>query len=624
MKPLLQHDLLDRATLNPAAARRPPLFGSPWAGLLLVGLAFVAAAALSWRKWPDIQIDFGLQLYLPWQISSGGVLYRDLHYLPGGPLSQHFNALLFKLFGTSFLTLVWANLILAATLLLLLYRAFLASTDVWTATFSGLALVLVFAFSHYGELGNYNYITPYCHEVVHGLLLSIVGVALLSTWLRGGPLWLAGAAGLCAGLVFLPKPEVFGAFAACSTAAFLLALAVKTRRGPVLRSLAAFILAALAPLLSFLLYFHQFESWRQSFRSVAFAWWPLLATSVQHGVFYQWCMGLDRPILHLGLMFLHFFVVLLLLGICAFLFRQRMNPSRLWPLVCAAPVLALASRFDWTDCGRSLPLLNLLLCAWLLTQYLRSPSEKVLAFPLLWSIFALTLLAKLGLFCRIWHYGFALAMPAFVSAVYLLHWQVPSWLEGYGVRRRLYRGTIGAVLLLGFALLFAQSLLSYRHKTFPVGRGRDLILTRQPASNPAGAAIQSTLGWLTANSAPGATLAVLPEGIMLNYLSRHSNPTHYFTWMLPELEVFGAANMFAAFKQSSPDFVLILPRDVAEYGMKPFGHEERFGQALMEWVRRNYEPVFPQAQGQVQDPRLASALLRKKRAEEILPLPGAL
>ena len=67
-------------------------------------LAFVSVAALTWRKWPDLINDFGIQLYIPWRLENGAVLYRDLYYLAGGPLSQYYHAALFKIFAASFLT----------------------------------------------------------------------------------------------------------------------------------------------------------------------------------------------------------------------------------------------------------------------------------------------------------------------------------------------------------------------------------------------------------------------------------------------------------------------------------------------------------------------------------------
>src|SRR3989337_197721 len=77
-----------------------------WLGPALLVVAFVALAWWSWRKWPDLQYDFGNQLYLPWRLSEGQVLYADIDYKEG-PLSQYLNALLFLLFGVSFTTLIW-------------------------------------------------------------------------------------------------------------------------------------------------------------------------------------------------------------------------------------------------------------------------------------------------------------------------------------------------------------------------------------------------------------------------------------------------------------------------------------------------------------------------------------
>lgn len=57
-----------------------------FAGPVLIGGLFVLLAAFSWRKWPDFFVDFGVQLYIPWRIDEGAVLYRDLFYMSGGPL----------------------------------------------------------------------------------------------------------------------------------------------------------------------------------------------------------------------------------------------------------------------------------------------------------------------------------------------------------------------------------------------------------------------------------------------------------------------------------------------------------------------------------------------------------
>src|SRR5687767_3427150 len=59
------------------------------AGPALLALLFVGLVAWSWRKWGDVFVDFGHEVYIPWQLSEGRVLYRDIAYFMG-PLSQYF------------------------------------------------------------------------------------------------------------------------------------------------------------------------------------------------------------------------------------------------------------------------------------------------------------------------------------------------------------------------------------------------------------------------------------------------------------------------------------------------------------------------------------------------------
>jgi hypothetical protein len=66
-------------------SNRPEL--RPVLTLALQGLLLVASASylawLSWGQWCDPLIDFGVQLYLPWRVAEGEILYRDLDYYPG-------------------------------------------------------------------------------------------------------------------------------------------------------------------------------------------------------------------------------------------------------------------------------------------------------------------------------------------------------------------------------------------------------------------------------------------------------------------------------------------------------------------------------------------------------------
>ena len=309
-----------------------PARHSFWVGFAILLLAFVAGAVLSWRKWTDPLIDFGVQLYLPERLASGDVLYRDVMYLTGGPLSQYYHALLFRIFGASFLTLIVSNLAITAGMVVLIYRLFRAAADTGTAAVMGVGIILIFAFGQLIDMGNYSYAAPYSHEALHGLALSILTVSLLAGWLeaRRPPILLG--AGFCFGLVFLTKPDIFMALAICVAATFALGWFRPRRTGSLLKSLAVFWSAVLIPLLVCFFLFWQAESWRPSLQAVAGAWQPLLAASVAGNPYYQWCLGLDSPWLNLMKSAVYFLVVSGIVVLFAFLFRRIsfFSPRRIY------------------------------------------------------------------------------------------------------------------------------------------------------------------------------------------------------------------------------------------------------------------------------------------------------
>ena len=570
-----------------------------FAGPALVGVLFILFAALTWRKWPDFLIDFGVQLYVPWRINEGQVLYRDLFYMSGGPLSQYFNALLFKIFGVSFSTLIWANLVFAAGLLVIVYRRFLAVSDALTATTICLGLVTVFIFANYTLIGNYNYIAPYTHDTVHGVLLSILVVGLLYDWVVRPRLRLACLAGLGAGFVFLTKPDIFIALMATAAAAVVIHWVGRRETRVIAKSLAGFAAAFLVPPLFFFLFFLRVEDWRSSVHSVVFGWVPLLATKVPHNPYYARFSGMDHPADHLREMATQFLCAGLLIGAYAIFFRllgrwAALNARWRWLvwLILILPLLVCARWYEWTSCGASLPLWCVTIIACLAWRLRRAPCAPEFAFPLLWTVFALMLTAKMGLLCRVWHYGFALAMPAFSATVYFLTWLLPRLLEErYQAPAKYFRAMFLPVLLLGFTLLWGVSEYMYSFKRQPLGSGGDQIVTFGP-SVAKGDAMKIALDWINRNVPTNATLAVVPTGITLNYLARRVNPTPCLFWDPNLLDVCGQAEMTRRFEAHPPDYVLLVGGSHMEWNFTCFGSDPADGAEVINWIRTNYKGVL--------------------------------
>ena len=175
-----------------------------------------------WGRWPDVLVDFGRELYVPWRLSEGEGLHVDLAWF-NGPLSPQVNGILFRVFGVGFWTLAWANLVWLAVISCTLHRIL---ARVATPLAAGVALcffLAVFACGQLVPIGNYNFVSPYSHEVTHGLGLSLAALACLIGE-RPRRLRLAG---VLLGLVFLTKAELFLA----ALAGVLALLALREERG---------------------------------------------------------------------------------------------------------------------------------------------------------------------------------------------------------------------------------------------------------------------------------------------------------------------------------------------------------------------------------------------------------
>jgi hypothetical protein len=102
---------------------------------------------------------------------------------------------------------------------------------------------------------------------------------------------------------------------------------------------------------------------------------------------------------------------------------------------------------------------------------------------------------------------------------------------------------------------------------------------------------KAALSWIENNVPPDATMAALPQGVIVNYLSRRINPTPDLDWNPTMFTVFGQEKMTAAFEKNPPDYVLLVEWTPYEFGVGEFGHYPGYGVELMRWIGKNYQPV---------------------------------
>jgi len=560
-------------------------------GPIIIIVSAVFMIFVSWAKWPDILIDFGRELYVPWMLSNGHVLYTDIAYF-NGPLSPYFNTLLFKIFGVSLMTLAVANIVLIAFLAFLMYRIISVCTGRLAAIMSGVVFMLIFAFPQYMYNGSYNYVAPYSHEITHGLVLAFSSIFVVRRYALTRNIWWAASSGLLLGLSFLTKPEIF---------------------------ISTFITVVSGFGLIYWKLVQLRKSWRRSILSFSAGMAiPVLAASVMLGIdkvftplgaifnsdvakihFYREIMGLDFPYENLKTMF-EWFLPLTILVILGWQANKKLSGIKKKYFLPVGALFALGTMLIYlfkggsvlNDIARILPATTAVCLVYYLfkLKYSDEPKTSIkYAVMIMFCILSGSLLAKILLSARIWHYGFALAMPAMLLAIATL----TGGFEMSSMDRKSVFPWIGFGFSLMLILVFLPvSVKTYATRTLPIEANGDKILCDEGYKGYRAKAFLEVIQDITSRD---DRVLILPEGIMLNYLSRRQAPTRHINYMPPEFAIFGEDEMLRELTQSSPDLVIIWKKDLSDYGKVRFG-QEGFGKDILSWITGNYRQLNPYSQ----------------------------
>jgi hypothetical protein len=593
-----------------SAARERALEIAGFAVLAALAVFFLAA---SWRRWTDPLIDFGRELYVPWRLSHGAVLYRDVDDFYG-PLSQYANAALFRVFGPGLMVLVRANLAVFGTIAGSAYALFRRAFGAAAAFASTAVFVSVFGFSQfYG--GNHNFATPYSHEATHGLLVCVLLALALGRWLAApGPAW-AATAGLLLGLSAVLKPEIL--LAAGAVTAGALWLGFRSAGIPKPSSVAAWAAGAAVPTASFWAYFAEHASAGEALRYACRGWLAVVASTRFTGdVVQAGFLGIDRPWPHLlehGMATAVSFALAALFCVAARRAERTTKTRAVVFTLAAAAAMAWISwtQVDWLNSGRCLLGFGLVYAV-LAAPPRGATIDRGAAARWMVAILSAALMARMFLNGRIYQFGFYQAALAAMLVPAVLIGDLPNRLR-LGQRGRLTVTLLVAALLLpGLLRLTSRSLHILGAKTFSVGSGADRFLVESPSVEATGA-IVDRLSRELGRVPEGQKVLVLPEGEMINYLSRKACPVAPFFFFSAATADGQEAALVRQLDSDPPDWVVVVSRDLREYGIGRYGTEQGQGLELLQWVSSRYRPVERMG-GDPLDPRQRGAvILARKR-----------
>jgi hypothetical protein len=556
------------------------------AGILVLALLAAWFLHASWRKWPDPIIDSGPQCYNTWRVSLGALPYHDFHW-NYGPLSILCNALLFKCLGPGVMVLAAANLAIYAAIVALGYLAFRMAWGPLAAFAAGAVFISVFSFSMLNTVGNYNYVLPYSNETTHGMLLILLTAFVMERWCRGPSGATAFLLGLGGGIAVVLKPEFMLATGLLGLAALF--IRCRQHQPPGGREWGWILAGLILPVLLVAAWFARRESWPAAWVDSSQAWLAVLVSRSGPGFIDQSGYdGFNHGWRNLGWELIFSLNAALLLGAIwavGWLANRPWRPLLRW--IAALGALALASMFDMGggfEIGPSFPgLIAVVLVIFSFRwqrewrQNGRTQPRTIMALALI--LLAAAMLTRMVLRARINHFGFIQAALAGMVLTAVIVAEIPRWTGTGLLGRRIALLGFLVMLAMGSMAVVTESAGNHVLQYQPVADGADRFYAFGPAVDETGAVVQWCVERMK-TAKPSDTLLVLPEGVMINYLSRHERPMPEFTDNEPEY--------IKQLAQVRPDYVIVIWGDQRDGGINRFGDPGQPGEKIEQWLRTHY------------------------------------
>lgn len=571
-----------------------------WISFLISASAFIYLLKFTWLKWGDIIIDTGRDAHLSLRICSGEVLYRDIFCFQG-PFSHYFNAFLFKALGAHLNVLILNGIITAIVTSALIYRISRVFLSIFYSIFTVLTFLFVFAFGYYVYLGNYNFILPYHYGAIHSICFSLAALYLFyrageKRLLRGGRYCGRYAYGCVAFIILtgLAKLEI-GAALLLSVALGVLSrslfLKINVKKLP-----GEFLLYACLPafciLIPYALFILPCIEGLNGARLSDF----LIPGSRLSNPMTLFMSGADdvsgnsrialKALLSYFLLSL-FFVCAGLLTQCFWRLRLRLARVILsLTAVSGAAFLALIFLkhfFSYRLQFRPLPVICLFLILAFIWRIINEERAERAVFGLVIAFFSLFLVFRM--FFAVWagHYGFYLVVPGLLVYHIFFFRVIPDFLKP-GLLKRFFRlGFLAVFILFIFGHLSVSRFCYQRRSLMVQSPGGSLLFF----NNDKEKRCKELVEFLQKNTAEDETLVVVPEGLLVNFLSGRRNPLYYYDYLpidlsRPEIE----ESVILSMEKEKVDYVALVQRDIREHGAVVFGGD--YAQQLFNYINEKY------------------------------------
>lgn len=564
-----------------------------WCAYAIITLTFISMVKLSWLKCGDLIVDAGREMYVPLQLLSGRVLYRDIVY-PYGLFSPYLNAIIFKVFGVTINSLAVSGIITAFLSAILVYRISRFFLGVFFSMFTTLTFLTVFAFGNYMYYGNYNFILPYSYASIHSLLFSLFALYLFFKLLEKQSSRYKYGVAMFVFLCLISKVEI-GLFLGITILSTIIILGIAGKDFVTMR-INSFVCVILPGILAAGIYGF---------------FWIISGDRIQRSNMldtYIYCLQLDKTFTanlsgfsnaggNVYLMFKSFFLYIIL---CLWFLAGGLASAKIVKIrslllskivyycfgffVMLAGFIFVKKHFSFELQYRSLPFIYLISGIISFISFLKSnyTPAKLRIFSL--SLFSFLCALRMLLSLYPGHYGFYILVPGLTIYYTFFFAIMPKIIK---------ENTVKSFFYLGFIIVFTAFIVNYFLTSRSIYSSRNLKVVSERGSlyvhnNDRERRCAQLIDYLSNNTAKDDTVVVLPEGVMINFLSSRGNPLYSYMYLPWDFQKKGLEDdIVDDMQRKKVNYVVLLQRPVEEYGSyHAFGID--YGVRLWQYIKENY------------------------------------
>lgn len=546
-------------------------------------LIFILLLSVFINHFGHIVLDSGREAFFPLEVLRGKILYKDLFNI-FGPFSYQINALFYKLLGINLKSLNIAGTICASMILFVIYfisRQFLSKKISWAIT----CFIMVSCAIHPWI---FNYIFPYAFSMTYAFCGFLFSVLFLILYLKTSKQCFLPLSWFFLGVSIASKYEYLLYFVLL----FFLTIITKPAKKYLLYSFFSFLIV---PFVCFFILFHQGLTLNELINQ--FHLIKNYATSPALNSFYRDSSGLfpvKEKLIDAIKTFIQVFSLagFLITSIYSFFNWQKNKTASIYKrlLIFGFMLTFCYLFFSYTKnlpwhlfCW--LPIFCTFLFVVLLfinkKSFIDSLHTKEIIF-LLFVLISLFASVKSFFFLSLSSYGtYAFPLLLIVFLVFILEY-LPLYFKS--IDKEIFQSSL-FVFLLSLTVFFIVRHYFFIQDDFPLKTPRGTIYNSRIFVNP----YKKTIEYINKKMKKDDSILVMPEGIMLNFLTDHPTKEPFYATYPAYIETFGEENIKQEIKKNPPDYIIINNRDSNEYGACYFCKD--YAHSLCSYIKSNYIPV---------------------------------